>query len=100
HTAAVEPFDVRTGQGEMHQVDLDARHQLGFLDRLLDRIHRRLEIDHDTTLDPARLRDADADHVEAAVLQAFADDADDRRRADVEPHYVLLFPSHLNSFRS
>ena len=53
-----------------------------------------------TTFDPARLGDADADDVEAAVLEAFADDAGHRRRADVEANYILLFTSHLNSFRS
>ena len=85
HAAAVEPLDVRTRQREVHRVDLDAGHQLGFLDRLLDRIHRGLEIDDDAALDAARLGDADADDVEAAVVEAFADDAGHRRRADVEP---------------
>ena len=89
-----------TRKREVHQVDLDAGHQLRFFDRLLDRSHSGLEIDDDTTFDPARLRDADADDVEAAVLEAFADDAGHRRRADVEPNYILLFTSHLNSFRS
>ena len=82
------------------RVDLDAGHQLGFFDRLLDRIHSGLEVDDDAALDAARLGDADADDVEAAVVEAFADDAGHRRRADVEANYVLLFTSHLNSFRS
>ena len=63
-------------------------------------VHSGLEVDDDAALDPARLGDADADDVEAAVVQAFADDADDRRRADVEPDDVPLSTSHLNSFRS
>ena len=75
HAAAVEALDVRARQREMDGVDLDAGHQLGFLDRLLDRIHRGLEVDDDAALDAARLRDADADDVEAAVVQALADDA-------------------------
>ena len=99
-TAAVETLDVRTRQCDVHEVDLDAAHQLGFFDLLLDRLHRRLEIDNDAALDTARLRHPDPNDVEAAVLQAFADDADDRRGADVEPDYVLLSPSHVNSFRN
>ena len=84
----------------MHDVDFDAAHQLGFFDRLLDRLHRRLEIDDHAALDAARLGHPDTDDVEAAVLEAFADDADDGRGADVEPYYVLLSSSHVNSFRS
>ena len=73
--AAVEALDVRARQRQVHGVDLDAGHQLGFLDRLLDRVDGRLEVDDDAALDAARLGDADADDVEAAVVEALADDA-------------------------
>src|SRR6185436_18460081 len=62
--AAVEPLDVRPRQRQVHRVDLDAGHQLGFLDRFLDRVDRRLEVDHDAAPDPARLGRADADDVD------------------------------------
>ena len=50
---------------EVDRVDLDAGHQLGFLDRLLDRIDRGLEVDDDAAADAARLGNAEADDVEA-----------------------------------
>ena len=46
--AAVEPLDVRAGQRQVHRIDLDAGHQLGFVDGLLDRLDRRFEVDDDT----------------------------------------------------
>ena len=49
---------------EMDRIDFDAGHQLGFLDRLLDRLHGRLEVDHDTALDATGLGHADPDDVE------------------------------------
>ena len=64
HAAAVESLDVRARQREVDRVDLDAGHQLGFLDRLLDRVDRRLEVDDDAAADAARLGDAEADDVE------------------------------------
>ena len=41
---------------QVHRVDLDPGHQLGLLDRLLDRVHRRLEVHHDAASDASRLR--------------------------------------------
>jgi len=93
-TAAVEPFDVRPRQREVDRVDLDAGHQLGLLDRLLDRIHRAFEIDDDAAFDAARFRCTDPDDVDAAIVQGLADDADDRGRADIESNDISLFARH------
>ena len=49
--AAVERLDVRARQAEVHRVDLDAGGQLGLVDRLLDRLDRRLEVDDDAAPD-------------------------------------------------
>ena len=95
--AAVESLDVRTGEREMHRVDLDARHQLGFLNRLLDGVDRGLEIDDDASTDAARLGDAEADDVEPAAVEHLADDRRHLRRADVEPDQVSLFTRHSSS---
>ena len=100
HSPAVEPFDVRSRERKVHEVDFDTSHQLGFLDRLLDGVDGSLEIDDHTALDASRLGNAHPDDIETAVLEAFADDAGDRRCADVEAYYVLLSSSHLNSLRS
>src|SRR5688572_4479254 len=94
--AAVESLDVRPRERQMHGVDLDPRHQLRLLNRLLDRIYSRLEVDDDAALDAARLRDSDPDNVEAAVVEAFADNRTDVRGADVEP-YEVPFPARHHS---
>jgi hypothetical protein len=78
----------------VHRVDLDAGHELRFLDRLLDRVDGRFEIDDDAALDAARFRHPDAHDVEAPVVEALADDADDRGGAYVEPHDISLSTSH------
>jgi hypothetical protein len=97
HAAAVESLDVRARQREVDGIDLDAGHQFRLVDRLLDRFDCRLEVDDDTAFDPARLGNADAGDVEAAILQRLADDADDRGRPDVEADNVFLFTRHRSS---
>ncbi len=87
-------FDVRAGQREVNRVDLHAGHQLGFLDRLLDRIDRRLEVDDDAPADAARLGDPEPDDVEAVAVEHFADDGRHLRRADVEPDQIPFFTRH------
>ena len=68
HAAAVEPFDVRTGDGDVDRVDLDAGHQLGFVHRTFDRLDGRFEIHHGAAPDALRLGDTNADDLEAAVV--------------------------------
>jgi hypothetical protein len=74
---AVERLDVRRGQPQVDRVDLDARRQLGLVDRLLDRVHRRLEVNDNALADPARVGKADPDDVEPAVIRHLADDGGD-----------------------
>ena len=95
--AAVEPLDVRAGHRQVDGVDLDAGHQLGLVDGLLDRVDRGLEVDDHAAPDAARLGDADADDVEAAVVDQLADDGADLRRADVEPDQIAILTSHTSS---
>ena len=66
--AAVEALDVRAAHRQVRRADLDAGHQLGLLDRLLDRIDGGFEVDDDAALQALRLGQADADHVEPAAL--------------------------------
>ena len=90
--AAVEALDVRPDSAEVDRVDLDAGHQLGLVDRLLDRLDRGLEIDDDTAADAARLGDAEADDVERRVVEQFADHGGDLRGADVQADRdIVLF---------
>ncbi len=99
HAAAVEALDVRSADRQVHRADLDAGHQLGFLDRLLDRLDRRLEIDDDAALQALRFGDADADHIDAAVVQQLADHGADLGGADVETHHVSFLSCHDSSRR-
>ncbi len=61
----VEAAHVAAGDAGVHRVNLAARHQLGFFDRALDRLHRRLDVDHHALLEAARGVRADADHFDA-----------------------------------
>src|SRR5262245_34161771 len=78
----------------MDGIDLDARHELGFVDCLLDRFHRSFQVDDDTAADAARFGDTKADHFEAAVVEHFADYGRHLRRADVQADEVSLFARH------
>src|SRR5262245_36374270 len=81
----------------MDRVDLDAGHELGFLDRLLDGVHRGLEVHDDAATDAVGFGDADADDVDTVAFQDFSDDCRHRRCADVEADQVSLSPRHAAS---
>src|SRR5687767_4065418 len=78
----------------MNGIDLDACHQLCFLDGLLDRVNRRLEVDNHAALDAARFGDADADHVQGAVVETITDHGTHGRRTDVESDEIPLSTVH------
>jgi hypothetical protein len=88
---------VGTGQREVDRIDLDAGHQLGFLDRLLDRIDRRLEVHDDAATDPARLGRAQADDIDFVAGEPLAHHGGHLRRPDVEADHVPLFTRHSPS---
>ncbi len=100
HAAAVESLHVGAREREVDRVDLDPGHQLGFFDRLLDRLDRRFEVDDDAAADAARFGDAEADDVEALAVEHLADDGRHLRRADVEPDQIPLFTRHAASGRN
>ena len=79
---------------EMNRVDLDARGQLGLVDRLLDRLDRSLEVDDDAAPDAARVRQSDTNDVQAAVVGDLADDGGHLRRADVESDQIPFLACH------
>src|SRR5690606_28751024 len=84
HPARVEAADVAARDARVHRADLAVGHQLGFLERALDGIDRRLDVDHDPLLEPARLVLAEPDDLIAAVGPHLRHDGDDLRGADVE----------------
>ncbi len=93
--AAVEAFDVRPRDGQVHRVDLDTGHQLGFVDRVLDGIDGRFEIDDGAAPDAFGLGDADADDLEAAVIHHLCDDGRHFRGANVQPDQISLSIAHI-----
>src|SRR5262249_55622275 len=98
HPAAVESLDVRPGQRQVDGVNLDAGHQLRFVDRLLDRVDRGFEVHDDAAADSARFGDAEPDDVETVAVEHFADDRRHFRGADVEPDQIPFFSRHSASF--
>ena len=91
---------MRGRQAEVHRVDLDAGGQLGFLDRLLDRLDRGLEIDDDAALDAARVGQAHADDVQPAIVGRLADDRRDLRRAHIQTDEVSFPACHVSPSES
>src|SRR6185369_12745563 len=96
HAAAIEPFDVRARERQLHGVDLDTGHQLSFFDRLFYRVDGGFEVDHDATPDAARLGDADPHDIEPAV-EHLGNHSRYLRRPDIEPDEIPLFTRHSAS---
>src|SRR5690606_34800462 len=82
--ARIETANMAAGDPGVDGADLAVGHQLGFLERPLDRVDRGLDVDHDPFLEAARLMLAEADDLVAAVAAHLRDDRDDLRSADVE----------------
>jgi hypothetical protein len=90
HPMRVEALDVAAGDTGVDIADLAVGHQLRFLQRSLDGVHRGFDVHHHTLLQAARGCVSGADHLEHAVRGRFGDDGDDLRRADVEPDDEIL----------
>src|SRR6185369_9347499 len=82
-----------------HGVDLAAGHELGLLDRPLDRLDGRLDVHDYAALEPARWIRADPDHLELVLLRDLADDRADFRSADIEAHdqLAVVSPAHVSN---
>ena len=91
---AVLRTDVAAGDAGINRIDLNRRHQLGFLDRLLDRFHGTLDIDHDALAEPSRLAGSDSDDVERPLLGDFRNYGADLRGPDIQPHKNLITLRH------
>ena len=91
---AVLRGDVATGNAGIDGIDLDRRHQFGFLDRLLDRFHGTLDIDHDAFAEPSRRAGSDPDDVERPLIGDFRNYGADLRGPDVQPHKNLITLRH------
>ena len=97
HAAAVESLDVRSRQRQVDRVDLDTSHELGLLDRLLDRVDCRLEVHDDAAPDSPRLGHAESHDVDAVAVEHLADHGGHLRGADVEADQISFFTRHSAS---
>jgi hypothetical protein len=50
----IQAADVAAGNSRVNRMNITPRHQFGFLDRALDRMHRRLDVYDDTLLQATR----------------------------------------------
>src|SRR5690606_30756783 len=84
----------------VHAADLAAGHQLGLLDRTLDRLHGRLDVDHHAALEPARFVAADADHLDRVAGGILAHQRHHLGGADVEANDegFVAFAVHVGEF--
>jgi len=84
---------VAAGDACIDRSDLAVRHQLGLFDRVLDGVHRGVDVHHDPLAQPARGMGPDADDVDT-VLRSLRDDGTDLGRADVESYDYLVVACH------
>ena len=90
HPGRVEAADVAAGNADEGRGDLAIRHQLGFLQRALDRGDRGLDVDHHPLLQSLRLVPAHAEDLERAVGAQLGDQAGYIGGSDVEGHDEVL----------
>ena len=79
----IEGTDVPASDPRIHRRDLAVRHQLRFLDRMLDRVHGGVDVDDHSLAETPRRMGTDPNHIQA-VLGALRHDHTDFRGADVE----------------
>ena len=93
----VAALHVVAGDRGVHRAHFAAGHQLGLLDRALDRLHGGFDVHDHAALEPARFVRADPDHLDRAARRVFADERRDLRRADVEAHDqgLVAFAVHV-----
>ena len=86
HAVGVQAPDVAAGDAGVDRVDLAAGHQLGLLDRALDGLHGRFDVDDHALLQAARGLRAQADDLDRSLGRELADQRDHLGGADVQSH--------------
>jgi hypothetical protein len=80
----VEALDVAAGDPGDHFLDLGVGHELGFLERALDRVHRGFDVHDHALLEAARRVAAHPDEGDRVLGRDLGHDRHDLRGADVE----------------
>ena len=73
HAAGVEAADVAAGNAGVDAGDFAVGHQLGLFERLLDAVHRRVDIDHHTAFEAVARCRAKTGQAQGAVGQHLGD---------------------------
>ncbi len=84
HAVRVEALDVAAGDARDHLADLGVRHELRLLERALDGVDGRFDVDHHALLQAARRVAAHADEVERVLGRDLGDQGHDLRGTDIE----------------
>ena len=94
HAARVDAADVGAGDADVGARDLDAGHHLGLLARRLERLDRGLDVDDVALARAAVGGQALADHLDAALVVALADEHPHLGGADVDADEVRFWFGH------
>ena len=87
----VEAAHVAAGDAGEHRVDLAARHELCFLHRALDRLHRGFDVHDDALFQSPRGLGAEAEQLDRAIEPHLSHQRHDLGGADVEPDDEVAF---------
>src|SRR5262245_7258564 len=93
HPGGIEAADVAAGDADEGRADLAVGHELGLLQRALDRCHRRLDVDDHALLQPLGLVAAHAQDFERAVGAQLCHETRHLRGPDVQRHDEVLVVS-------
>src|SRR5690606_20839570 len=97
HAVRIQALDMAAGDAGEHRGDFAVRHQFGFFERALDRLHGGINVDHHAFLETARRVLSQADHLEAALRLQLRHDRHDLRSSYIEADdeiLVFLYPVH------
>ena len=98
HAAGVDTTDVAAGDAGVDPGDLAVGHQLGLFQRLLDALHRGVDVDHHTALDAVAGRHAQAGQLEFTPGHDFGHHHHDFGGTDVQPdHQIFVFFCHMRT---
>jgi hypothetical protein len=86
HPVGVQAPHVAAGDAGIDRVDLAVGHQLGLLDRALNRLHGGFDVHHHALLQAARGLRAHADDLDGTLWGDLPDQGEHLGGADIEAH--------------
>ncbi len=93
--ARVDALDVAARDAHVDRIDLHAGHELGILDRFLDRLHGAVDVHDHAFFQSVRGADPDADDIDLPPVFYFAHDGADLGRPEVQSHeHIVRFFYH------